>query len=70
MLRLPPVIASDIVANGATSGSDSMMMNGLSHDSNCAASTRYMKMTARPIASTKALLSFAISLLWPNGNAE
>ena len=44
------------------------MMNGYSHDSNCAASTRYMKMTERPIANMNAPCIFAISFERPNGS--
>ena len=35
-------------AKGTVSGSDSRIVIGCSHDSNCAASTRYMKMNERP----------------------
>ena len=58
-----------MIANGTVSGSDSMMIKGYSHDSNCAASTRYMKTTARKIANMNAFCMRAISLLRPNGSA-
>ena len=41
---------SESSANGSVSGSESRIVTGCSHDSNCAASTRYMKMSE----STKA----------------
>ncbi len=44
-------------------------MNGYSQDSNCAASTRYMKTSASMIANANAFRMRAISLLRPNGSA-
>ena len=45
------------------------MVMGCSHDSNCAASTRYMKMNDSPKASMKLLPARAISLERPIGAA-
>ena len=44
---------SDSSANGSVSGSDSRIVIGCSHDSNCAARIRYMKMNDSTKASTK-----------------
>ena len=46
-------------ANGIASGNDSMIVIGCSHDPNCAARMRYMKMKLIPIASEKARSGFA-----------
>ena len=43
----------DRSAKGSVSGSDSRIVIGCSHDSNCAARIRYMKMSERTNASTK-----------------
>ena len=40
-------------ANGSVSGSDSRIVIGCSHDSNCAARIRYMKTSDSTKASTK-----------------
>ena len=42
-------ISSDRSANGTVSGSEIMIVTGCSHDSNCAARTRYMKMNESPM---------------------
>ena len=60
-------ISSETSANGTVSGSDSRMVIGCSHDSNCAARIRYMKMNDIPKARMKALPVRAISFDWPNG---
>jgi hypothetical protein len=46
-----------------------MIVSGCSHDSNCAASTRYMNRNDSMKANRKALPVRAISLLRPNGPA-
>jgi hypothetical protein len=46
-----------------------MMVNGCSHDSNCAASTRYMNRNDIMKANMNALPVRAISLERPNGPA-
>ena len=46
---------SDSSANGSVSGSDSRIVTGCSHDSNCAARIRYMKMNDSAIAVRNAL---------------
>ena len=43
----------DSSANGSVSGSDSRIVIGCSHDSNCAARIRYMKTSDSTNASTK-----------------
>ena len=43
----------DSSANGSVSGSDSRIVIGCSHDSNCAARIRYMKTNDSTNASTK-----------------
>ncbi len=50
-----PKITIDSSANGSVSGSDSRIVTGCSHDSNCAASTRYMKISDSASACRNAL---------------
>ncbi len=45
----------DMSANGSVSGNDNRIVTGCSHDSNCAASTRYMKISDRARAVRNAL---------------
>ena len=54
-------ISSEISANGTVSGSASRIVIGCSHDSNCAARIRYMKMNDRPKAMRNASPVRAIS---------
>ena len=46
---------SDSSANGSVSGNDSRIVTGCSHDSNCAARIRYMKMNDSAIAVRNAV---------------
>ncbi len=55
MLSDWPKMTIEMSANGSVSGSDSRIVTGCSHDSNCAASTRYMKMSDSASACKKAL---------------
>ncbi len=56
-----PKITSEMSAKGTVSGSASRIVIGCSHDSNCAARMRYMKMNDSPKARMKALPVRAIS---------
>ena len=55
MLSDWPKMTIEISANGSVSGSDRRIVTGCSHDSNCAASTRYMKMSDNARACKNAL---------------
>ncbi len=50
-----PKITIEISANGSVSGSDSRIVTGCSHDSNCAARIRYMNTSDRTIAERNAV---------------
>ena len=54
MLSDCPVTMIESSANGSVSGSDSRIVMGWSHDSNCAARIRYMNTSDSPNAITKA----------------
>ena len=53
MLTVWPVSSSDRIPKGTASGSVSRIVKGCMNDSNCAASTMYMKMNVSETASTK-----------------
>ena len=53
MLSDCPKMMIDSSAKGSVSGSDVRIVTGCSHDSNCAARIRYMKMSERPNARRK-----------------
>ena len=57
---------SGIRAKGTHRGSESRMVTGWSHDSNCAASTRYMKMSESRKAIPKLVKVRSNSLLSPS----
>src|SRR4029079_6477003 len=57
---------SDTSANGTVSGSDSKIVIGCSHDSNCAARIRYMNRNDRPKAKANAAPVRLISFDCPN----
>ena len=56
---------SDSSANGSVSGRDSRIVTGWSQDSNCAASTRYMKISDRANAVRNAVAVRLSSRDWP-----
>ena len=58
---------SDSSANGIVSGRQSRIVIGCSHDSNCAASTRYMKTNDSAKASTKFIAARPVSRERPCG---
>ena len=61
-------ISSETSANGTVSGSASKIVIGCSHDSNCAARIRYMKMNDSPKATMKLSPVRLISFDCPNGD--
>ena len=63
-----PKMTIEISANGSVSGSDSRIVTGCSHDSNCAASTRYMKIE-RQRERLQERAGGAIELARPAGEA-
>ena len=52
-LMVCPAISSERIPKGTAKGSVSRIVNGCRKDSNCAASTMYMKMSVSDIATTK-----------------
>ena len=59
-------IFSEMSANGTVSGNARRIVIGCSHDSNCAARMRYMKMKASPNAIRNAPPVRLSSFDWPN----
>ena len=53
MFTVCPVTSSETMPNGMASGKVSRMVTGCMNDSNCAASTMYMKTNERTKASMK-----------------
>ena len=69
MLIVSPAMSSDRMPNGTASGSVSRIVIGCRNDSNCAASTMYMKMNDSEIARMNEFAVRASSADWPAGSA-
>ena len=65
MLNACPVMSSEMSANGRLSGNASSTVTGWMNDSNCAASTMYMKMNESRKAMMKPRPVRCSSLLEP-----